>query len=98
MRHAAYKIEVGEPFSVVINLVCFLGQLSEDDCTHSHPLDLKMTKDFLCLWKFFFSFRGFQRDMINLGIPNPLMSEAVALSREGGRDVSFDRGISSRLL
>ncbi len=49
MRHAAYKIEVGEPFSVVVNLVCYLGQLSEDDCTHSHPLDLKMTKDFFCL-------------------------------------------------
>ena len=44
-----FKIEVGEPFSVVVNLVYYLGQFSGDDCTHSRLLDLKTTSDFLCL-------------------------------------------------
>jgi len=70
---------------VVVNLVCYFGQFSEDDCTHSCPLDLKTTRDFLCLEEVVFhSAAGFQRDMINHG-------EAIVFNVGGGSSISRGR-------
>ena len=70
---------------MVVNLVCYLGQFSEDDCTHSRPLDLKTTRDFLCLEEVVFhSAAGFQRDMINHG-------EAIVINVGGSSSISRGR-------
>jgi len=76
---------------VVVNLVCYLGQFSEDGCTHSRPLDLKTARDFICLEEVVFhSEAGFQRDMINHGEAIVFNVGGGSSISGGGRDVSFE--------